>query len=90
MIDGLCSFADHQQVFFECRPFLADPDVDLVLELAVATSAPLVIKHNPPDFRGFNSMEGDGWCRERVEWETVKGEHRRVAVGGVAGAYRAQ
>lgn len=63
MIDGLCSFADHQQVFFECRPFLADPDDDLVLELVVAISASLLITHNLTDFRGFNSMEGDGWIQ---------------------------
>ena len=63
MIDGLCSFADHQQVFFECRPFLADHDDDLVLELVVAISASFVITHNPPDFRGSNSRGGDGWIR---------------------------
>lgn len=56
IIDGLCQLADHQQVFFAWRPFLSDPDDDLVLELAVAASAPFVITHNTADFRGSDSM----------------------------------
>jgi len=56
IIDGLCRLADHQQVFFAWRPFLQDPDDDLVLELAVAASAPFVITHNTGDFRGSDSM----------------------------------
>lgn len=56
IIDGLCQLADHQQVFFAWRPFLSDPDDDLVLELAVAASAPFVITHNISDFRGSDSM----------------------------------
>jgi len=56
IVDGLCRLADHQQVFFAWRPFLPDPDDDLVLELAVAASAALVITHNTGDFRGSESM----------------------------------
>lgn len=56
ILDGLCLLADHQQVFFAWRPFLPDPDDDLVLELAVAASAKFVITHNTSDFRGSESM----------------------------------
>jgi len=56
IVDGLCLLASHQQVFFAWRPFLADPDDDLVLELAVAASAPFVITHNLTDFRGSDSL----------------------------------
>ena len=56
IVDGLCQLADHQQVFFAWRPFLPDPDDDLVLELAVAASASFVITHNVSDFRGSDSM----------------------------------
>ena len=56
IVDGLCQLADHQQVFFAWRPFLPDPDDDLVLELAVAASAKFVITHNISDLRGSESM----------------------------------
>ena len=56
IVDALCQLADHQQVFFAWRPFLPDPDDDLVLELAVAASAAFVITHNISDFRGSESM----------------------------------
>lgn len=56
ILDGLCLLADHQQIFFAWRPFLPDPDDDLVLELAVAASASFVITHNTGDFRGSDSM----------------------------------
>ncbi len=56
VIDGLCQLADHQRIFFAWRPFLPDPDDDLVLELAVAASASFVITHNIADFRGSDSM----------------------------------
>ena len=55
-VDALCQLADHQQVFFSWRPFLPDPEDDLVLELAVAASAAFVITHNVSDFRGSESM----------------------------------
>jgi predicted nucleic acid-binding protein len=56
IVDGLCKLADHQQVFFAWRPFLPDPDDDLVLELAVAASASFIITHNVGDFRGSESL----------------------------------
>ncbi len=43
IVDGMCELGNHQQVFFAWRPFLPDPNDDLVLELAVAASATFVI-----------------------------------------------
>lgn len=56
IVDGFCLLADHQEIYFAWRPFLPDPDDDLVLELAVAASAPFIITHNISDFRGSDSM----------------------------------
>jgi putative PIN family toxin of toxin-antitoxin system len=55
-LDGLCVLAEHQKVFFAWRPFLSDPDDDLVLELAVAASATFVITHNIADFYGADLL----------------------------------
>lgn len=55
-IDALCHMADHQQIFFAWRPFLPDPDDDLVLELAVAAATPFIITHNTTDFAGSDSL----------------------------------
>ena len=56
IVDGLCRLADHQQIFFAWRPLLPDPNDDLVLELAVAASAPFIITHNLGDFQGSYSL----------------------------------
>ena len=56
IVDGLCLLVDHQEVFFAWRPFLSDPDDDLVLELAVASSAPFIITHNIADFHRSDSL----------------------------------
>ena len=55
-MDTICRLAAHQKVFFAWRPFLPTPDDDLVLELAVAASAPFIITHNTNDFTGTDSM----------------------------------
>ena len=50
ILDAFCLMAEHHKVFFAWRPFLTDPNDDLVLELAVAASAPYIITHNISDF----------------------------------------
>jgi len=56
IIDGICLMAQHRKIFFAWRPFLTDPNDDLLLEIAVAASAPLIITHNISDFAGSDSL----------------------------------
>jgi predicted nucleic acid-binding protein len=47
----LVSLAHHQDVHFLWRPFLHDPDDDMVLECAVASGSQYIVTHNVRDFR---------------------------------------
>lgn len=40
-----------QDIHFLWRPYLRDPDDDMVLELAVAARCPYIVTHNINDFR---------------------------------------
>jgi hypothetical protein len=52
ILDYLCQAAAHQQVFYLWRPFLKDPEDDMVLELAVAANCGYVVTFNTRDFAG--------------------------------------
>lgn len=56
VIDVLCYLAHQQKIFFTWRPFLTDPDDDLVLELAAAAGCQYIITHNIKDFKGTESL----------------------------------
>jgi len=56
ILDAICLMAKHHKVFFAWRPFLKDPNDDLILELAVAASAPYIITHNVSDFVGSDTL----------------------------------
>ena len=45
-----------QKIFFLWRPFLKDPDDDMLLELAVASEADFIITHNMGDFGGIEQF----------------------------------
>lgn len=47
----LASVAHLQDVHFLWRPFLRDPDDDMVLECAVASGSQFIVTHNVRDFR---------------------------------------
>ena len=47
----LASIAHLQDVHFLWRPFLRDPDDDMVLEFAVASGSQYVVTHNVKDFK---------------------------------------
>ncbi|MEI6652117.1 MAG: putative toxin-antitoxin system toxin component, PIN family, partial [Chlorobiaceae bacterium] len=51
-IDTLCSMAHHHKIYFIWRPFLTDPNDELVLELAVSAQCEYIVTHNIKDFRG--------------------------------------
>lgn len=46
----LASIAHLQDVYFLWRPFLRDPDDDMVLECAVASGSQYIVTHNMKDF----------------------------------------
>ena len=45
-----------QDIYFRWRPFLPDPDGDMVLELAFSAGAKHIITHNVRDFRGTERL----------------------------------
>ncbi len=53
----LCSIAHQQRVFFLWRPWLKDPQDDMVLEAAVASQNRYIITHNLRDFTGSGIEE---------------------------------
>lgn len=52
----LASVAHLQDVHFLWRPFLRDPDDDMVLECAVASSCEFIVTHNVKDFRRVEEL----------------------------------
>ena len=52
----LASTAHLQDVHFLWRPFLRDPDDDMVLECAVASGSHFIVTHNVRDFARVESL----------------------------------
>jgi predicted nucleic acid-binding protein len=52
----LASEAHLQDIHFLWRPFLPDPDDDMVLELALAAGCRYIITHNLSHFRGSQQL----------------------------------
>jgi len=52
----MASQAWHQDIFFHWRPFLPDPDDDMILELAFAAGCPFIVTHNVRDFAGSEAL----------------------------------
>lgn len=50
IIDGLCSLAWHQEIYYLWRPHLSDPQDEMVLEVALAARMNYIITHNTSDF----------------------------------------
>lgn len=53
VLDYLCSIAVRQDVFFLWRPFLPDPEDDMLLEVAVASGCEQIVTYNTKDFSGI-------------------------------------
>ncbi|MHB1591468.1 MAG: putative toxin-antitoxin system toxin component, PIN family [Sulfuricella sp.] len=53
----LASIAYLQDVHFLWRPFLRDPDDDMVLECAVASGSQFIVTHNMKDFRRVEELK---------------------------------
>lgn len=56
LIDFICDVAISQEIFFLWRPYLRDPNDDLILELAVAAGCDAVVTHNTRDFGGAEQL----------------------------------
>ncbi|GBD96404.1 MAG TPA: putative toxin-antitoxin system toxin component, PIN family [Nitrospirae bacterium] len=56
ILDNLCKLSDHQKIYFLWRPYLPDPNDDLILELAVASETKTIVTHNIKDFKGINKF----------------------------------
>jgi predicted nucleic acid-binding protein len=52
----LASQAVLAEVHFVWRPFLADPDDDMLLELAFSAGCEHIVTHNVKDFRGSEQL----------------------------------
>jgi predicted nucleic acid-binding protein len=52
----LASFAHAQDIHYLWRPFLNDPDDDMVLELAFAAGCEYIVTHNLGDFKGSKQL----------------------------------
>ncbi|MDO4681413.1 MAG: putative toxin-antitoxin system toxin component, PIN family [Lautropia sp.] len=52
----LMSVSHLQDIHYLWRPFLRDPDDDMVLECAVASSSPYIVTHNVRDFQRSKAL----------------------------------
>ena len=52
----LASIAHLQNVYYLWRPFLRDPNDDMVLECAVASTSRYIVTHNVQDFRRIDEL----------------------------------
>lgn len=55
-VDYLCKVAIRQTIFFLWRPFLRDPQDDMVVEVAIAAQCDGIVTHNVRDFRGVEQL----------------------------------
>jgi hypothetical protein len=53
----LASIAHLQDVHFWWRPFLSDPDDDMVVECAVDSGSQFIVTHNIKDFRRVEELK---------------------------------
>ena len=56
VLDFLCQVAHHRQIFFLWRPFLRDPNDDMVLEVAVEAQCAYIVTFNLRDFVGIEQF----------------------------------
>ena len=56
IVDYLCQVGDCRPVYFLWRPFLKDPEDDMVLELAVEATCDYIVTFNVRDFAGVEQF----------------------------------
>lgn len=55
-LDSYCALAEEAFIYYRWRPFLPDPQDDLVFECALASGATHIVTHNVNDFRGAEAF----------------------------------
>ena len=56
ILDRLCFHAELREIFYLWRPYLNDPNDDLVLELAVESNCDSIITYNLKDFKNIDKF----------------------------------
>ena len=56
VVDFVCSQAHHRMIFYLWRPFLRDPNDDMVLEVAVDAQCTYIVTFNTRDFVGVQQF----------------------------------
>ncbi len=56
ILDYICSVANQRKIFYLWRPFLKDPEGDMILELAVSCGCDIIVTYNKNDFRGADKF----------------------------------
>ena len=56
IIDMLCNWSNHCEIYFLWRPFLKDAKDDFVLELAIESNSQYIITYNVNDFKGIGKF----------------------------------
>ena len=51
LLDDVATRANRHAIFYLIRPYLADPDDEFILELALASASAYIVTHNRSDFR---------------------------------------
>lgn len=57
IIDMICKWAQHWEIFYLWRPILKDPKDDFILELAIESRSDYIITYNKTDFAGTEKFE---------------------------------
>jgi predicted nucleic acid-binding protein len=56
ILDYICAAAEHREIYYLWRPFLRDPNDDLVLEVAVESGSDFIVTHNIRHFAGIEQL----------------------------------
>ena len=56
VVDYVCRVASQHKIYYLWRPFLRDPNDDMVLELAVSSESRVIVTHNKRDFAGADQF----------------------------------